>query len=104
MLLIYSDNDKLCTKAAQYDPLLEALKGKENVQLVLVENKGHNPNYTHDAVTYKDAFFADLTKKTKKKKLRTAQQQADFRASYDWERMTMQDESIWEMIYNALQA
>ena len=48
-LLIYSEDDKLCRKS-HYDILKAALAGKENVQLLLVNNKGHNPNYTEEAV------------------------------------------------------
>lgn len=99
-LLIYSADDPLVKKEFHYDPLLAA-KG-DNMTLVLVENKGHNPNFTEDAVRYKDAFFADLTAKIKKGELNTPEQKAAFRASYDWERMTAQDESVWKMIFDHL--
>ena len=103
-LLIYSEDDKMCKKAPHYDTLWEGLKDKENVRFLLVKNKGHNPNFTEDAVRYKDSFFADLTKKTKKKRLETKEAKKAFIASYDWERMTAQDEAVWQEIYHALES
>ena len=49
-LLIYSDNDPLCPKAVHYDTLEAGLRDSENVRLLLVSSKGHNPNYTEEAV------------------------------------------------------
>lgn len=101
-LLIYSDDDKLCKKSPHYDALAAGLAGKENIKLMLVSGKGHNPNYTADAVAYKDAFFAELTKRRKKKQLQTIDQKAAFVAEYDWDRMTAQDEQVWNAIFEAL--
>ncbi len=103
VLLIYSDNDKLCKKDPHYDTLAAELSESKNVELMLVQGKGHNPNYTADAVKYKDAFFADLTKKRKKKQLVTIEQKAAFVGRYDWDRMTAQDETIWAKVYEALE-
>lgn len=102
VLLIYSADDSLVKKDVHYDGLKNALSDKENVTFHLVEGKGHNPNFTADAVRYKDAFFADLTKKTKKKQLNTAEEKQAFINSYDWDRMTAQDEDIWQLIYKHL--
>lgn len=103
VLLIYSDNDTLCKKNPHYDALAAGLADRENVELVLVQGKGHNPNYTADAVKYKDAFFADLTRMRKKGKLKTKAQKDAFVASYDWNRMTAQDAEIWNKVYQALE-
>lgn len=103
-LLIYSDNDNLCTKRQQYDPLLEALGRRENVKLVLVSGKGHNPNYTKDAVEYKDAFFAELKKRRKRGLLKTDEEKREFVKSYDWDRMTAQDEDVWATVFEFLDA
>ena len=101
-LLIYSADDPIVHAADHYEVLRQALDGKENVRLLLVEGKGHNPNYTADAVRYKDGFFADLTKRMKKKALESDLQKKDFIASYDWNRMTAQDEKIWKEIFSTL--
>ncbi len=99
-LLIYSDNDSLVHKNIHYDALYNALKDKENIEFMLLSEKGHNPNYTHDAV----ACIADLAQRTKKeaKKLKTPEEKEAFKNSFDWERMTKQDNSVWTKIFEFL--
>jgi pimeloyl-ACP methyl ester carboxylesterase len=101
-LLIYSDDDKLCRAKVHFTPLLSAFLGSERIKCVLVKGKGHNPNYTHDAVKYKDSFFADLTRKRKKGQLGSEEAKARFIASYDWHRMTAQDSEVWDTIFSFL--
>lgn len=102
VLLIYSDNDKLCRKAAHYDTLKAGLKDKENIKLLLVSNKGHNPNYTEDAVKYLGEYVSKRAKMIKKKQLQTDEQKKNFLASWDWNRMTSQDDTVWAEIFNCL--
>lgn len=102
VLLIYSEDDKMVKKEIHYDALKEKLDGKENIHFLLEKNKGHSPNYTEDAVKYKDAFVETLNKKVKKKELETTQQKQQFIQSFDWERMTKQDEKVWDTIFNHL--
>lgn len=104
VLLIYSEDDKIVHKRIHFDCLQAALAGKENICFLLVQNKGHNPEYTQDAVAYKDAFFKDFSKALKKKQLTTPEQRKEFMARYDWERMTTQDEAVWEQIIAHLKA
>lgn len=99
-LLIYSENDALCKKR-HYDMLKAALNGKENVTLMLVENKGHNPNYTEDAVKQLAAFGKARARLLRKKRI-TAEQKARFKASFDWDGMTRQDPKVWERIFTCL--
>ena len=98
-LLIYSADDKLCVKA-HYDALVAGLEGKENVTFHLEESKGHNPNYTEDAVQYLAKYQAQLKKM--KKKLDTPKKKSEFVESWDWDRMTAQDGRIWDMIIDFL--
>ena len=51
-----------------FDALRSALTGSENVEFLALEAKGHNPNYTKDAVKLLQSFNADLRAKNKKKK------------------------------------
>ena len=46
------------------------------MRLLLVENKGHNPNYTVDAVQYLAKYSEDVKKQGKKKLLETDEQKA----------------------------
>ncbi len=100
-LLVYSQNDKMCTKV-HYDILKEGLKNKENIRFLLVENKGHNPNYTEDAVGYLSEYVNEKTKLQRKKQLETTEQKQAFLAKYDWDRMTAQDEAVWQEIFACL--
>jgi pimeloyl-ACP methyl ester carboxylesterase len=101
-LLIYSDNDPIVNINHHYRILEEQLKDKENVTLVLVSGKKHNPNFTLQALEYKDKFFADLKKAKKAKLLESPEQKAAFIAKYDWHKMTEQDEGVWEIILDHL--
>jgi dipeptidyl aminopeptidase/acylaminoacyl peptidase len=100
ILLIYSDNDTLCRKN-HYDILKSGLADKANVEFMLVEGKGHNPNYTADAVKYLGEFVKARAKFNKKS---TAEDKAKFVASFDWERMTAQDSDVWKRIFDTLDA
>ena len=102
MLLIYSEDDKMCRKTPHFDALQAGLSGQENVRLLLVSSKSHNPNYTADAVKYLAEYSDAVQKFTKKKLLETEEQKTAFRASYDWKRMTEQDESVWAEIFRTL--
>lgn len=102
VLLIYSDNDSLCKKEVHFDALQSALGEKNNIRFILERNKGHNPNFTEDAVKYKDEFFSILTKKMKKKELESEKEKEKFKKSFDWYRMTEQDEKVWKEILTFL--
>ena len=104
VLLIYSSNDKLVIREIHHSILTKALEGKADTRILLEENKGHNPNYTADAVAYLAQYTADLTRKLKDKKLNTEAEKKAFRDSWDWDRMTKQDEKVWAEIFRALDA
>lgn len=92
-LLIYSENDPMC-RLTHYDTLKVGLDGIENVKFLFVKNKGHNPNYTEEAVKYLGEFSKARAKLARKKNL-SKEEKAKFVASYDWGRMTAQDDSVW---------
>lgn len=99
-LLIYSADDQLCRRE-HYDMLKDGLAGKENIRFMLVEGKGHNPNYTQDAVNLLGQFTKARAKLTKNQKA-TAEDKARFVASFDWDTMTKQDEAVWAEIFSHL--
>lgn len=45
---------------------------------------------------------AAVQRKTKKRELETDEQKVDFVASFDWNRMTAQDETVWKEIFKTL--
>lgn len=101
-LLIYSDNDKNVNKHIHFDMLKTALNGRDGTKFLLVKNKGHNPNYTQRAVTYLNDYLNRLTKESKRKNLCTPEQKLAFLNSFDWHRMTEQDDFVWDEIFDFL--
>lgn len=99
-LLIYSDNDEMC-RPVHYEILKNGLADRTNVDFILMSNKGHNPNYTEQAVKYLAEFGSARAKLLRKKNL-TDEDKKSFVASFDWERMTEQDEALWEKIFKHL--
>ena len=102
VLLIYSEDDPTVRAKYHFDVLEKKLHNRDNIRFLRVSGKAHSPNYTEDAVKYKDAFFKALTDRIKKKQLVTAAQKQAFVAAWDWERMTAQDEKIWSEIFKTL--
>lgn len=103
-LIIHSRDDNTCHYKKHCGKLKKALANKcENVEFLTLDGKGHNPNYTEDAVRYKDAFAADLKAKIKAGELDTDEKKAAFIKSYDWKRMTVQDDAVWNKILEFLE-
>ena len=102
VLLIYSENDKLVSKKMHFDTLKSGVSHKENIRFLLETNKGHNPNYTEDAVSYLAEYSAAVGGKLKKKELETDVQKELFLSSWNWERMTDLDIMVWAQIFKTL--
>ncbi len=98
VLVIHSEDDKTVSSKNNFDILQNELSGRENISFLRLTGKNHNPNYTDDAVKYKDAFFAEYQKALKKKALVTEEDKKAFKAKYDWGKMTAQDEKVWAEI------
>lgn len=101
-LIIQSADDKTVSKKYHFDVIKKAFAGDDNVSFLLVDHRLHNPNYTDDAVTYKCYGIRIRDKKYKRGELNTPEAIAEFHASYDWHRMTAQDEKVWEKIFEHL--
>lgn len=99
-LIIHSTDDKTVSYKKHFGRLAAALEGRDNVTLLTVSGKGHNPNFTAEAVAYKDKFFAEHTAAKKKNALSTKDEKARFVSSYDWYKMTGQDEKLWQTIFD----
>ncbi len=99
VLLIYSDNDTKVSKKYNYDPLVSELSDRPNVKFILEHGKSHNPNYTENAVKLLDVFSKKLIHDTKKGLLSSPEQKSKFKASFDWNAMTEQDERIWNAVF-----
>lgn len=100
VLLVYSENDKMVSRAVHFDALKAGLSHRENIRFLLEKNKGHNPNYTEDAVAYLGQYSADVAKKAKN--LTTEEARMVYRGSWNWDRMTDQDIIVWAEIFRTL--
>ena len=104
VLLIYSENDPVVKMSCHCDPLIQALDGKENIRIHLEQGKAHNPSYTAEAVKYKDSFFEALQTLRKRGDKVSPEERKIFMESYDWRRMTEQDEKLWDLIVSHFKA
>lgn len=101
-LIIASDDDKTINCKKHFDVLQNELKGQENITFLKLSGKNHNPNYTAEAVKYKDAFFKEYSAVIRKKLLKTQEDKKSFKARFDWDKMTVQDENVWKKIFEHL--
>ena len=102
VLLVYSANDALVQKAVHYDLLVQALKEKDNVRFLLEEGKGHNPNYTAQAVGLLGQYLKAAGAMSKKTSCSKEEKEA-FVSSFDFDGMTAQDETVWREIFRTLE-
>lgn len=109
-LVIHSSDDKVVSARKHFGYIKKKVEDyndpelgyETRVQFMLVNGKGHNPNYTEDAVKYLAYYLKTLKKRLKKGTLITDEQKKEFVASFDWKRMTEQDENVWKEILYTL--
>lgn len=101
-LIIHSEDDKVVDRNYHFDILKNALSDKENFRFVLVNGKAHNPNYTEDAVKYLGEYFSKLNEAIKSGVGNDREKSKEFIDSFDFDRMTKQDDSIWDIIFETL--
>ena len=98
-LIIHSMDDDSVYAKRHFVKLEKALKYKENVNFLKLNGKMHNPTYTEEAVKYKKEFLAEHNKRLKEGKEKNREEHRAFLMTYDWYKMTEQDEKIWEVIF-----
>ena len=103
VMIIHSDDDKTVSFKKHFMKLKESLSNRPDTEFYAVSGKGHNPNFVEGAVKYKDEFYADLTKKTKSGYFSSDKIKADYKASWDFEKMTEQDDGVWQKIRGFLE-
>ncbi|MBE6570733.1 MAG: alpha/beta fold hydrolase [Ruminococcaceae bacterium] len=102
LLVIHSADDNTVSCKLHFDFLKNKLSGRKNSDFLLVDKKGHNPNYTQDAVIYMKEFFSQLTLALKKDELKTDECRKAFVSKFDWQKMTEQDDEVWNKIFSIL--
>ena len=103
ILYIASDNDPTVKTAYHFDTLKRSLPEVENIDFLLVEGKLHNPNYSENAVAELSKMTKAMTEGMKKKSFETPKAVEAFRTSWDWEKITEQDEELWSKIFNFIE-
>lgn len=103
VLIIHSIDDKTVSAKRHFYILQAALSGRDNIKFLIVNGKDHNPNYTRDAVAYKNGYMNDLNRRRKNNIISTEAQKKGFNAQYDFLRMTEQDLEIWDKIFETIE-
>ena len=67
-----------------------------NVRCYFFDNKGHNPNYSSEAVSYMRDAFSKLSLYKNQEEL------YNYLDSLDWIKMTNQDENVFALIFDFL--
>ena len=104
ILYIASDDDPTVKSKYHYDTLYEASVNNPMVKFLLLHNKKHNPKYTESAVSELTKMSAEMVEGMKKKRFASAEDSEKFRNSWDWEKITEQDEYVWEYIFDFLES
>ncbi len=103
ILYIASADDPTVKKEFHYDALCERFGGSKNIELLLLDGKKHNPNYSDEAVALLTEMTSELQKGLKKKAFKTPEAVERFRGSWDWMKMTEQDKNIWNRIFDFIE-
>ncbi len=103
ILYIASDNDPTVKTAYHFDTLKKSPPDGSNIEFLLVHGKLHNPNYSASAVAELDKMSKAMTDGMKKKAFANAEAVDAFRNSWDWEKITEQDEELWNKIFDFIE-
>ncbi len=101
-LFIHSTDDHVVSYGMHMEYLIRYFSKNENVRLLTVEGRMHNPTYTENAVKLLAEYNAKRAEASKKKLLKNPEDYKAFVDSFDWWAMTEQDESIWAEIFKTL--
>lgn len=102
-LIIHSRDDLTCRFDEQFERLRNALSGEGRVEFLALDEKGHHPHYSLEAVKLRAEYNCALKKRRKKKELTERGELDAFVKSYDWVRMTEQDKDVWDKIFEFLE-
>ena len=103
ILYIASDNDPTVKTSYHFDTLKSSPPEGANIEFHLVHGKLHNPNYSASAVAELDKMSKAMSDGMKKKAFETTEAVDAFRTSWDWEKITEQDEELWNKIFDFIE-
>lgn len=100
ILFIHSKDDAVVPIKASP---IKYIKNKPNIEVIITDGKGHNPNYTVDAVKYMREVFGNYASLVKDGTLKTIVDKKDFMKDKDIFKMTEQDEEIYQKIFSFIE-
>ena len=96
LLFIHSKDDKMVNYSDTIDEI-EELNNK-NIKIYKTDNKGHNPDYSLEAVQYMVSVFSEYNMLVKSKKLKTYEQKKAYMSDKSAFKMTELDQEVIEVI------
>ena len=99
VLIIHSLDDTTISAHRNILRLRKETCERTNLEFIIQNGKGHSVHYAKEAAEYKRSFNREMKRLKKQGKLETDEQKATLIASYDWKKMTDQDEELWEKIF-----
>ena len=99
VLLIHSKDDPFVSFSNDIG-YLQTVIDNPNVRFLATDGKGHNPNYTKDAVDYMAKSFGEYARLIGEGSLKTDEEKKAFMDKLDFVRMTEQDDQIWSAIFD----
>lgn len=95
VLIVHSIDDKIVSYE-ENTGFLKANINNPNVSFLIVDRKGHNPNYTEDGVAYMQDAFSKLFK------LNDFEKMMEFKKEIDFKRIVKQDDFVFDYILQEL--
>ena len=102
-LIIHSKDDKVLSVKHHFNKIKKELRQSQNIKFLLVDKKGHNPNYTTNGLAVLGKYLKERNKLIKEGYFKTKELIDEFNSRYDWWAITEQDLAIWEEIYSVLE-
>ena len=103
ILYIASDDDPTVKTTYHFDTLRKTPPEGADITFHLVHGKLHNPNYSASAVAELTKMTTAMTEGMKKKAFETAEAVDAFRTSWNWEKITEQDEELWSKVFDFIE-
>lgn len=101
-LICHSSDDHMVNYKKNFVKLRKALKSRRNTIFLSVPHADHNPNYTKEAIKAKQEFYAKMQQALDEGKLNTKEECEAFKKSFDWYKITEQNEFVWDKIFSFL--
>lgn len=103
-MIFHSSDDPIVAANVHQYPLEQKLRDNPNVVFVTVDKRGHNPNYTENAVKLLSRYYSEKKKLSSRGKLKTKEQKNEFLSHHDFLAMTEQDTVVWNKVFDFIES